>query len=143
MGLLPRKSLSRTLHKPHVQFDDTVCLSSSLSDQSIKPSLQDTTFENLSADKSTLSSKDVSLMMSSKHSSTSNTEDIFYSPNTSLNDSGNKEEENVINDVQNSTQVNDIMETIEVDKKNNVSEVIRENVSITQSPRARRSYKSK
>ncbi|XP_018577451.1 protein ELYS isoform X2 [Anoplophora glabripennis] len=139
LGLLPRKSLPRALRRPHVKFDDSIRLSSSLSDQSIKPSLNNT-LENLSADKSTLSSKDVSLMISSKNSSTSNTDEVFYSPNTSLNDSENKEEDN-INAEQNVSQVSDAVEKVEFDKKISVTEDIRENSSLTQSPRARRSYK--
>lgn len=80
-------------------------------------------------------------MMSSKNSSTSNTDEVFYSPNTSLDDSENKKEIEI--NEKNTTQVNDFMEVVEVDKKINASEDIRENITVTQSPRARRSYKSK
>lgn len=140
LGLLPRKSLPRALRRPHVKFDDTIGLSSSFSDQSVKPSLNNTTLENQSADKSTLSSKDVSLMISSKNSSSSNTDEVFYSPNTSFNDSENKEEDNVTAE-QNISHL--IEETAEADKKIDATEEIRDSSSITQSPRARRSYKSK
>lgn len=89
-------------------------------------------------EKSQQMSKDSSLVHSSK--STSNNTEEFYSPNTSLDDKNeptNKIDEKLVNDQS--------ADKIELDIRTNIKiDSFKENdKSITQSPRARRSYKSK
>ncbi|KAJ8980297.1 hypothetical protein NQ317_005217 [Molorchus minor] len=138
LGLQPRRCLSQTHRRTQVKFDDAARFSSSLSDQSNKQSLNNTSFE----EKSTLSSKDVSLMISSKNSSTSNTDEAFYSPDSSFSEAPNTQEVCTGTIKINVLREDDVTEPMVDDSK--LKSRINETGDVSlglQSPKARRSYK--
>lgn len=132
----PRKSLSRS--RQHVQFVDVAKLSSSFSDESPRSKVGDSPY--FDEKRFHTSSKDTSFAMSSKESTTSTGE--FYSPNTSLdakeepqtNDRNELETEKMIHleEFQGETEVKQDIGKIEVEDLES---------KLTQSPRARKSYK--
>lgn len=143
--MLPRRSLSRT--SQHVQFKDAAFFSSSLSDQSTRATDNSNLDEQLPS--RSLSSRDISLIVSSKDNSTS-LEDVFYSPETSANESKTKDDitdelkKNSYQEVrviENQEVVNDI-EMKDETKTETKAGIISQQEQVVLSPRARRSYKS-
>lgn len=131
---MPRKSLSRT--NQHVQFEDVPRLSSSVSDMSSRPNDS----SNLEDKQKSLSSRDISLMVSSKNSSAS-ADDVFYSPETSANEiHDDTAAEKMDEKEQTKESVTEEVVDKQAEKEKQEKDVASQQV--VASPRARRSYKS-
>ncbi|XP_056636381.1 protein ELYS [Diorhabda sublineata] len=153
LGLQPRSSLSRTSKRQHVQFDAATRFSTSVSDQSSRL-LDNTPLEDILR-KSSISSKDVSSILSTSDNEEPSDE-VFYSPENSANLTDENIEEKKSED-----KVNEKLNDQHIEEKNNIekkSEVVidectevkekeipAEENKVTKvavgSPRARKSYK--
>nr|CAH7717001.1 unnamed protein product [Callosobruchus chinensis] len=160
-----RMSVQNTSKKIHVQFDDTTRFSTSLTSSSNplsdSPGIESICIEDKLIQEaeqrrlSSISSKDVSLMVSSNESSGS---DSYYSPSSSLEENVNKHRKTVIKmpgpvmiEHQESRSADakkdresEIKESISISEEHEVMKkdlAINESKTLPQSPRPRRSYK--
>ncbi|XP_074041102.1 AT hook containing transcription factor 1 homolog isoform X2 [Leptinotarsa decemlineata] len=132
IGLRSRRSVSRTPRPQHVQFQD------SFSDLSSKPA-ESTALEDQILQKSSLSSKDISCMVSSKESSRSTNDDVFYSPNTSLEELSHEKEQQEFTNLESTKLEGDSVK--EDEESREIERDPSPNESAVESPRGRRSYK--
>ncbi|KAG5885554.1 hypothetical protein JTB14_007634 [Gonioctena quinquepunctata] len=153
IGLSSRRSLSRTPRPQHVQFKD------SFSDQSSKPA-ESISLEDRILQRSSLSSRDISYIVSSKDDTNSTTDETFYSPNSSYEKVSHESKQE---DVEGSELMNNTEAMEDVEKQLNpenerelrsnqsmgedfkINKSVREDLHITESmidsPRGRKSYK--
>lgn len=131
-NILSRRSLSRT--RQHVQFQDAARFSSSFSDQGTANKSVDNTFDEKVLH--TSYSNDTNTSKSSK-----DTIEEYYSPNECVDDKDKTEKNN-----HNKLETNLEVDKEEIDSKeiNSKIEIVEDiQPKLTQSPRARRSYKRK